>query len=46
MRLIEEPYLLATHGSSYRNYAAVTGRFVPSIGRLKAPDSRHVTPGG
>ncbi len=34
VRFIEEPYLLTTHGGSYARYAAVTGRFVPGIGRL------------
>jgi protein-S-isoprenylcysteine O-methyltransferase Ste14 len=34
VRLIEEPHLLATHGGSYARYAAVTGRFVPGVGRL------------
>ena len=33
VRLIEEPYLLATHGGSYAGYAAVTGRFIPGEGR-------------
>jgi protein-S-isoprenylcysteine O-methyltransferase Ste14 len=41
VRLIEEPYLLATHGGSYARYAAATGRFVPGRGRLSTPD---VTP--
>ncbi|HVM39219.1 MAG TPA: isoprenylcysteine carboxylmethyltransferase family protein [Acidimicrobiia bacterium] len=34
-RLVEEPYLLATHGERYRRYAAVAGRFVPGLGRLR-----------
>ncbi len=34
-RLIEEPYLLATHGESYRAYAARVGRFVPGLGKLR-----------
>jgi len=34
VRLVEEPYLLRTHGESYRRYAAATGRFLPGIGRL------------
>ena len=34
VRAVEEPYLLRTHGETYRRYAAVTGRFVPGIGRL------------
>ena len=35
VRLVEEPYLLRVHGDAYRRYAAVTGRFVPGIGRLR-----------
>jgi protein-S-isoprenylcysteine O-methyltransferase Ste14 len=34
VRLIEEPYLLRTHGTAYRAYAERTGRFVPLLGRL------------
>jgi protein-S-isoprenylcysteine O-methyltransferase Ste14 len=34
VRLVEEPYLLATHGDDYRRYAASVGRFVPGLGRL------------
>ena len=33
VRLVEEPYLLRTHGIAYRSYAARVGRFVPAIGR-------------
>lgn len=33
-RLIEEPYLLATHGEQYGAYAARVGRLLPGIGRL------------
>ena len=33
VRVVEEPYLLATHGEVYRSYAARTGRFVPAVGR-------------
>lgn len=33
VRTVEEPYLLATHGAAYREYAARTGRFVPLLGR-------------
>lgn len=36
VRTVEEPYLLRTHGASYRRYAAQVGRFIPGIGRLKA----------
>ena len=35
-RLVEEPYLLALHGSAYRSYAARTGRFLPWLGSLPA----------
>lgn len=35
VRAVEEPYLLRTHGESYRRYAAATGRFVPGVGRLQ-----------
>jgi len=34
-RLIEEPYLLKTHGEVYAGYAARTGRFFPLIGKLR-----------
>jgi protein-S-isoprenylcysteine O-methyltransferase Ste14 len=33
VRSIEEPYLLAVHGSAYERYAAHVGRFVPGVGR-------------
>ncbi|MEU0042988.1 methyltransferase family protein [Streptomyces werraensis] len=33
VRVVEEPYLRATHGQSYLAYAARAGRFVPGIGR-------------
>jgi protein-S-isoprenylcysteine O-methyltransferase Ste14 len=36
VRLVEEPYLLRTHGEAYARWAAVTGRFVPGLGRLSA----------
>jgi hypothetical protein len=36
VRLVEEPYLLKTHGDAYRRYAARVGRFVPWIGRVRA----------
>lgn len=35
VRLIEEPYLVATHGAAYRDYATRTGRFVPKVGRRR-----------
>ena len=34
VRLVEEPYLLRTHGEAYEAWAERTGRFVPGIGRL------------
>jgi protein-S-isoprenylcysteine O-methyltransferase Ste14 len=37
VRLVEEPYLVATHGSAYAGYAARVGRFVPGVGRLAPP---------
>lgn len=42
VRCIEEPYLLAAHPRTYGGYAAVTGRFVPGIGRITA-DARSVS---
>ncbi len=35
VRLVEEPYLLRTHGAEYRAYAAHVGRFLPGVGRLQ-----------
>jgi len=35
-RLVEEPYLLRTHGEAYADYAIQVGRFVPLVGRLGA----------
>jgi protein-S-isoprenylcysteine O-methyltransferase Ste14 len=40
VRRVEEPYLVATHGSSYTSYAARVGRFVPGLGKLTAPPAR------
>jgi protein-S-isoprenylcysteine O-methyltransferase Ste14 len=37
VRVVEEPYLLAMHGSAYVSYAVRAGRFVPRIGRMRAP---------
>jgi protein-S-isoprenylcysteine O-methyltransferase Ste14 len=37
VRLVEEPYLAATHGTSYGRYAARVGRFVPGVGRRRPP---------
>ena len=33
-RVVEEPYLLASHGQRYAEYAARVGRFAPGVGRL------------
>jgi protein-S-isoprenylcysteine O-methyltransferase Ste14 len=35
VRVVEEPYLLRAHGSSYAGYAARVGRFLPRVGRLR-----------
>lgn len=34
VRVVEETYLLVTHGKTYAAYAALVGRFVPGVGRL------------
>jgi protein-S-isoprenylcysteine O-methyltransferase Ste14 len=34
-RLVEEPHLRRTHGSSYRDYAARVGRFLPGLGAIR-----------
>jgi protein-S-isoprenylcysteine O-methyltransferase Ste14 len=34
VRAVEEPYLLATHGDSYREYCEGVGRFIPGMGRV------------
>lgn len=33
VRFVEEPYLVATHGTAYRQYASRVGRFLPAVGR-------------
>jgi protein-S-isoprenylcysteine O-methyltransferase Ste14 len=35
VRLVEEPYLLRTHGEPYRVWASRTGRFLPGLGSLR-----------
>jgi protein-S-isoprenylcysteine O-methyltransferase Ste14 len=35
VRIVEEPYLTATHGDSYRDYLAQVGRFVPGVGLVR-----------
>lgn len=34
VRVVEEPYLLRTHGDDYARYAAKVGRFLPRVGML------------
>jgi len=34
VRLVEEPYLLRSHGAAYADWASRTGRFLPGVGRL------------
>lgn len=34
VRRVEEPYLRATHGIAYEDYASRVGRFLPGVGRL------------
>ncbi|WP_078282982.1 methyltransferase family protein [Mycobacteroides franklinii] len=36
VRAVEEPYLLAAHGATYREYGTRVGRFLPGIGRFNA----------
>jgi protein-S-isoprenylcysteine O-methyltransferase Ste14 len=36
VRVVEEPYLLRTHGARYADYARRVGRFAPGVGRLGA----------
>ena len=45
-RLVEEPYLLRTHGQAYAGYANRVGRFVPLLGRLHVDGSREFGPVG
>ncbi|GIE36291.1 hypothetical protein Ait01nite_093360 [Actinoplanes italicus] len=33
VRVVEEPYLRATHGTAYTDYTRRTGRFLPGFGR-------------
>jgi protein-S-isoprenylcysteine O-methyltransferase Ste14 len=40
VRLVEEPYLLRTHGERYAAYCRRVGRFVPRIGRNPAGNHR------
>ena len=43
-RLVEEPYVLATHGPAYRSYAARAGRFLPALGCLQAETAEAPLP--
>jgi protein-S-isoprenylcysteine O-methyltransferase Ste14 len=35
VRVVEEPYLERTHGTTYTEYASRVGRFLPGVGRLE-----------
>jgi protein-S-isoprenylcysteine O-methyltransferase Ste14 len=35
VRVVEEPYLIRTHGNEYEAYASRVGRFIPGVGDLK-----------
>ena len=35
VRLVEEPYLIATHAEAYLGWARRAGRFLPGLGRLR-----------
>jgi protein-S-isoprenylcysteine O-methyltransferase Ste14 len=35
VRLVEEPYLIRTHGAAYLAYASRTGRLLPGLGRIR-----------
>ncbi|TXH25143.1 MAG: isoprenylcysteine carboxylmethyltransferase family protein, partial [Mycobacterium sp.] len=34
VRVVEEPYLVRTHGEAYENYRSTVGRLVPGVGRV------------
>ena len=42
VRVVEEPYLLSTHGAAYAAYTARVGRFLPGVGRGLPLASREV----
>lgn len=44
VRIVEEPYLLRSHGDDYRAYAARAGRFMPYVGRLLPGPARADRP--
>lgn len=37
VRVVEEPYLRATHGRACQAYTTTTGRFIPGLGRSRTP---------
>ncbi|MCP2242482.1 methyltransferase family protein [Lentzea aerocolonigenes] len=39
VRVVEEPYLLRTHGEVYKAYASRAGRFLPGLGRPRSSAS-------
>lgn len=41
VRVVEEPYLLRTHGQSYASYAATVGQFVPGLGCVRPRPTDH-----
>ncbi|KLO30245.1 isoprenylcysteine carboxyl methyltransferase [Mycobacterium haemophilum] len=43
VRRVEEPYLLRTHGDSYRAYTATVGRFIPGVGLIRERGSRRTS---
>jgi protein-S-isoprenylcysteine O-methyltransferase Ste14 len=36
VRLVEEPYLMRTHGAAYADYASNVGRFLPGLGLIRS----------
>lgn len=42
-RLVEEPYLLATHGERYASYAQRIGRFLPGLGQLRRKEDHDAS---
>ena len=49
VRVVEEPYLLTTHGARYAEYASRVGRFVPALGMLRPQQEigdQAAAPGG
>jgi len=45
VRLVEEPYLVKTHGDDYRRYASRVGRFLPGLGRGAVEPQRRSADG-